>query len=82
MAVAKRRVAWALRPRGWWMVVGMLGALVAWIIFLNAILPSGSLYEYRLVTPTEAIRLVNEDGWRVSERVRMTDQAVYLYRRR
>lgn len=37
--------------------------------------------EYRLVSPNEAMELVNNEGWRVSDRVRMTDQAVYVYRR-
>jgi hypothetical protein len=37
--------------------------------------------EYRLVPPTEAMRLVNEEGWRVSEGVPSTDSAYYLYLR-
>jgi hypothetical protein len=53
------------------------------VLFGMALLDiSQARYEYRLVTPTEAIRLVNDEGWRVSEHIRMTQQAVYLYRTR
>ena len=55
-------------------------AFTALILFV--ISAPSPLYEYRLVTPAEAMQLVNTEGWRVSERIRMTDQAVYVYRRR
>jgi hypothetical protein len=74
---------WALHPRWWWFPAGMalltVALLVWFFVALNGVSP---LYEYRLTTPTDAMRLVNDEGWRVSERVRMTDQAVYVYRRR
>jgi hypothetical protein len=73
----------SIMGRFWW--VPWLGfwvialALWVWCMFL---IPPSPLYEYRLVTPAEAMRLVNDEGWEVSQRVRMTDQAVYIYHRR
>jgi hypothetical protein len=70
-----------------WLWPGVVGAVLIYIGLLGMMLHSvDSLmdagiiphYEYRLVTPAEAIPMVNEQGRRVSERIRMTDQAVYL----
>jgi hypothetical protein len=72
-----------------WPWPGVVGALLIYIGLLGLMFHGiDSLmdarviphYEYRLVTPAEAMPMVNEQGWRVSERIRMTDQAVYLYR--
>jgi hypothetical protein len=77
------RLVWPLRPRWWWFPVVSLALTVALLVWFYVALGAlGPIYEYRLVTPPEAIRLVNDEGWRVSERVRMTDQAVYIYRKR
>lgn len=67
-------VHWRTLLGGALIYVGLMGAMFKGI---DAIMPKT---EYRLVAPAEAMRMVNEDGWRVSERIRMTDQAVYLYR--
>src|SRR5262245_5250593 len=67
--------------------VGLVSGLVMLeIAYLDSVFPMPATppavvrYEYRLVSPAEAMPMVNEQGWRVSERVPMTDQAVYLYR--
>jgi hypothetical protein len=64
---------------GFWLLVSL--ALSAALLYVTFTLPSNPRYEYRVVTPAEAMMMVNEQGWRVSERVRMTDQAVYAYRK-
>ena len=76
-----RRGPWILR--WWWLLVASF--VVTVVLFVAVIVLSSGpspLYEYRLVAPSDAIRMVNDEGWQVSERVRMTDQAVYIYRRR
>lgn len=78
------RAFWILRPRWWWIIPGAAMLLMGEVVGLNALLDAELVqptYEYRLVTPQDAMRMVNEEGWRVSERIRMTDSAVYLYRR-
>ena len=76
----RRELPWLSFP-AFMLVLSII--LSVWLMVATMSTPSPSpSYEYRLVTPAEAMQLVNNEGWRVSERIRMTDAAVYIYHKR
>jgi hypothetical protein len=72
---------WQIVLGGFMVYIGLLALMLQGI---DHLVPKYEIprYEYRLVTPSEAMHLVNDEGWRVSERIGMTEPAECLYRAR